>query len=262
MGLLKLAGRDSRVSLSTLLIRSGVLSEDEVREANATGMRTGETLGEVVVRKGWATEEAVAALAAKQRELPLRPAGRARGRPRGRLAHPARHGAQPAPGGAPGRRVVVAIARPSRELFTRVNEEVNGASFVVTATSALEAAFASLAPATADAEPEPEPRAAPERTPGEPPAVPDLSELLATIDGALTRLEDARASALALEASLASALGRAAERDSELAEARQAREQDAETIRRLEAELSQRDTRLETFRSELATLTKALDETP
>ena len=66
-----LAGADSpetpvRVPLGQLLIQSGFLTQVQLDDALYEGSRTGERLGEVVVRRGLATEDDVARLLAEQ----------------------------------------------------------------------------------------------------------------------------------------------------------------------------------------------------
>src|SRR6202035_4795562 len=59
-----------RPSLGALLVGAGLASDDQVQDAIAEGMRSGEKLGEVVLRKGWASEAEVAELLAEQWRLP------------------------------------------------------------------------------------------------------------------------------------------------------------------------------------------------
>ena len=59
----------ARRPLGELLIAAGVIDEDQLDEALADGRETGERLGEVVVRRGWATEDTVAKVLAEQWSL-------------------------------------------------------------------------------------------------------------------------------------------------------------------------------------------------
>ena len=59
-----------RSSLGTLLIEAGVASKKDVKDALAEGQQTGERLGEVIIRKGLATDELIAKLLAEQWQLP------------------------------------------------------------------------------------------------------------------------------------------------------------------------------------------------
>ena len=58
-----------RALLGSLLRQAGFLTEEQLDAALQEGTKTGERLGEVVVRRGWATEDDVAKLLAKQWQL-------------------------------------------------------------------------------------------------------------------------------------------------------------------------------------------------
>src|SRR5204863_8913365 len=49
-----------RKPLGTLLVEAGLIDESQLAEALHDGTQTGERLGEVVVTRGWATEDDVA----------------------------------------------------------------------------------------------------------------------------------------------------------------------------------------------------------
>jgi hypothetical protein len=55
-----------RKPLGTLLVEAGLIDESQLAEALHDGTQTGERLGEVVVTRGWATEDDVARLLAEQ----------------------------------------------------------------------------------------------------------------------------------------------------------------------------------------------------
>jgi regulator of replication initiation timing len=63
--------RTRRTPLATMLVDAGFVTVEQIEDANAECTRTGERLGEVIVRHGWATEEDVARLLAEQFELPF-----------------------------------------------------------------------------------------------------------------------------------------------------------------------------------------------
>src|SRR5579871_1863274 len=46
-----------RPSFGALLVRAGIASDTDVKNALEEGLRSGERLGEVVIRKGWASEQ-------------------------------------------------------------------------------------------------------------------------------------------------------------------------------------------------------------
>ncbi len=58
-----------RTALGTMLIEAGFLDNSRLEEALRIGTDTGERLGEVVVRKGWASEDDLAKILAKQWQL-------------------------------------------------------------------------------------------------------------------------------------------------------------------------------------------------
>jgi hypothetical protein len=58
-----------RKPLGELLIAAGIIDEEQLGEALNEGRETGERLGEVVVRRRWATEDAVAKVLAEQWNL-------------------------------------------------------------------------------------------------------------------------------------------------------------------------------------------------
>src|SRR5687768_8795757 len=58
-----------RTPLGRLLRDAGFLTDEQLESALREGTDTGERLGEVVVRRGWATEDDVAKLLAEQWQL-------------------------------------------------------------------------------------------------------------------------------------------------------------------------------------------------
>src|SRR3954454_12430341 len=58
-----------RELLGPLLLEAGLLDQSQVEEAAREGQETGERLGEVVVRHGWASEDDVARVLAEQAGL-------------------------------------------------------------------------------------------------------------------------------------------------------------------------------------------------
>ena len=56
----------ARRPLGVMLVEAGFVTQNQVDEALAEGARTGERIGEIVVRHGWATEDDVAILLAEQ----------------------------------------------------------------------------------------------------------------------------------------------------------------------------------------------------
>ncbi len=287
-----------RPSFGALLVRAGIASDGDVKEALAEGMRTGERLGEVVIRKGWATEERIAQVLAEQWQLPFMEAHEAAVDPdalqRVPLAVARELGALPI--GFDGPSVLLAIAEPNEELFAAVRSRVGEASYVVVAHSVLEPLIATLSqPRAATEAVQPgfvergDPSSAPEPVPAaeasilsepaaiepplgwEPPHASSLSgcreetgeveALIDTIDSASRDLDRVRGEVEALGAALGRAKTQLGEYESALAAATEARERDSATIRRLEAELSQRDGIFEALKGQIASLNRTLDTT-
>ena len=286
-----------RPSFGALLVRAGIASDGDVKEALAEGMRTGERLGEVVIRKGWATEERIAQVLAEQWQLPFVEAHEAAVDPgalqRVPLAVAQELGALPI--GFDGTTVVLAIAEPNEDLFAAVKSRVGDASFVVVAHSVLEPLIATLSEPSAVSqaiepafvEPD-DPYSLPEPAPAPAPSLRDeavaveaprewesahpssfsgnqeetgeVAALIDTIDSASRDLDRVRGEVEALGAALARAKTQLGEYESALAAATEARDRDSATIRRLEAELSQRDGIFEALKGQIATLNRTLDE--
>lgn len=128
-----------RVSLTTLLKGAGIASEEEIRVALEEGERTGEKLGEVVVRRGWASEGRLAKLLAAQwglkaldpGELSVDPAAVAR----------VEMGLASELGGFPvwfdQQGIVVAVSEPNEERFAAFRGLLGNVSFVVVPASTL-----------------------------------------------------------------------------------------------------------------------------
>ena len=64
-------GSARRHSFAALAVAAGIVTADQFSEAFEEGQRTGERPGEVLVRRGWAREEAIARVLAQQWEFPF-----------------------------------------------------------------------------------------------------------------------------------------------------------------------------------------------
>ena len=130
-----------RPSLAGLLVGAGLTTYEQITEALEEGLGTGERLGEVIVRRGWATEEDLAALLAEQWGLPYLDGstvdvdavavGRlplARARELGAL--PVHYDSY---------ELVVVVAEPAEDRFAKLRESLGEVSFAVVGRSALEA---------------------------------------------------------------------------------------------------------------------------
>jgi type II secretion system (T2SS) protein E len=131
--------RRGRVPLGTLLVEAGVASEADIRDALDEGNRTGERLGEVVLRRGWISERKLTKLLAEQWGL------RAPGPVKMQVdpAALARIDAERAAelGGIPFEfdedGLVVAVAEPKTDRFEAFQALLGNVSFVVVAPSTL-----------------------------------------------------------------------------------------------------------------------------
>jgi len=129
-----------RRSLAALLTEAGIASEDQIHEALEEGERTGEKLGEVVVKRGWASEETLARLLAEQWGLTSVDPGALSLDPlavsRIDIARATDLGGFPVWFDQQG--IVVAVAEPSDERFAAFRELLGNTSFVVVPRSTLQ----------------------------------------------------------------------------------------------------------------------------
>ena len=113
-----------RPSLAGLLVGAGLTSYEQITEALEEGLGTGERLGEVIVRRGWATEEDLAELLAEQWSLPYLDGAQIDVDPVAveqlPLATARELGALPVH--YDGAELVVAIAEPAEDRFAKVRE--------------------------------------------------------------------------------------------------------------------------------------------
>ena len=162
-----------RAALGSLLIQSGIATKSQVKDAVNEGLQTGERLGEVAVRRGWATQEQIAILLADQWQLRyLGTEALAVDLTALRLLPIAAvRELDAVPIGFDERGVLVAVAEPSLDLFAAVQERIDqDVSFAVVTRLALDSLLgsrmlgaapagvdenASLGPLTAPPEPEP-----------------------------------------------------------------------------------------------------------
>lgn len=142
-----------RSSLGTLLIEAGVASKKDVKDALAEGQQTGERLGEVIIRKGLATDELIAKLLAEQWQLPYAEGDEITVDEVAALRISRTDaqdlGAQPI--AYDGDTIVMAIAEPRSDLFEEVAKRIGDASYVVVSRSTMEQLLgAPLAPVADD----------------------------------------------------------------------------------------------------------------
>src|SRR5580765_4880912 len=183
--------RSGRPSLGSLLVGAGHVTEDQVKDALAEGIRTGERLGEVLVRRRVVTDEVIAELLASQWQVPFVKTAALSVDPTAirQFPHRVARELDAVPIGFERDGVVlVAIAEPSEDTFRRLGERLPDSSCVVIARSALDSLLESRLYAAAPEEPEytfepaPEPQpepepAAVEATPTEPFAWSSVTEI-------------------------------------------------------------------------------------
>jgi hypothetical protein len=270
-----------RPSLTSLLVEAGVASEQGIREALEEGTRTGEKLGEVVVRRGWASEDQLAQLLAKQWQLPFMGADALTVDPAAlrRLPADQAHSLAALPVGFDNQAIVVAVAEPSEHRLAALTDLLGQASFLVVARSELEQLLAALPESPAESEELPPPAdrvtartqpAPADRTDadtstdnpphnddvatnpdafgGEPDAVASLSERLQSIQAEIQQLERA----------LQQALTTVAAQQQELDQARATHLRDTDTIRRLDARLNENGDLFTTLRDRVEELRQTL----
>jgi hypothetical protein len=132
--------RRPRPSLASLMAEEGIASKEQLEEALAEGQQTGERLGEVVLRRGWTTEAALANLIARQWDLTFiaRSLIAVDHDTQARLSRADAKELGVCPVSTSDGTQLVAVADPSEERFGAVREALNGhCTFVVTTPSAL-----------------------------------------------------------------------------------------------------------------------------
>jgi Type II secretion system (T2SS), protein E, N-terminal domain len=143
-----------RPSLATLLADEGVATMDQLEEALAEGMKSGERLGEVVLRRGWINEAGLAQLIARRWDLTFAARSTLTVDEHAQAllsrAEAERLGACPVAfnDGVP----LIAVADPSEERFSEVRAALGTqCRFVVTTPSALSQLIAESPAETASA---------------------------------------------------------------------------------------------------------------
>jgi MshEN domain len=154
-----------RIPLGRLFVNAGLLTEAQVDDALREGSQTGERLGEVVVRRGLATEEKVAQMLAEQWELSY--VDRASiwfdADALARLSREDAQRLQAMPTRVQDGRVVVAVAEPTEQRLSALRQVIGSDTVVVVVPkTALDAALNSeLLTSRRGSEPRPEPEPPP-----------------------------------------------------------------------------------------------------
>jgi len=271
-----------RSPLGALLVEAGVASEAEISDALDEANRSGEKLGEVVLRRGWVSEERLAGLLADQwglvapdpATLVLDPVALAR----------MDAGLAGELGGLPvcfDERgvVVVAVAEPKGDRFEAFRSRLGDVSFVVVPRSTLEGLLEARTAPAPESAPTPVELVGPWLAAREEPAHED--EDLAHVDSvdevepfaedspidpasregsAAERLRVLAADVEALEQDLVDARRRVDEQDAQVVSLRHARDADLEMITGLRAECDEHRRRFEALRAKVAELSLALGD--
>jgi hypothetical protein len=286
-----LAGADApaRVPLGQLLIQGGFLTQVQLDDALYEGSRTGERLGEVVVRRGLATEDDVAKLLAEQWGLDYveRSAIWFDGNALTRLSREDAQRLEALPTRVEGGRVVVAVAEPTEQRLEALRELIGQETVVIVVPkSALDAGLRSdllrsargqFSPPdevyeSSEQEPEPEPDTEPEL----PPAAEQDEDDEPVVLAAVTPLPVQRAEEVDMEATtdsdavalLADEAEAVAERLAAQAaavrqqqqELRERSEHYESRIQELEETIEQRDEQLARVRGQLTDLLASFDD--
>src|SRR5438552_3339257 len=156
-----------RIPLGRFFVNAGLLTESQIDGALFEGSQTGERLGEVIMRRGMATEEQVAQMLAEQWELSY--VDRASiwfdADALARLSREDAQRLQAMPTRVQDGRVVVAVAEPTDQRLAALREVIGQDTVVVVPKTALDAALNSeLLTSRRNSEhsgPEPEPPPAP-----------------------------------------------------------------------------------------------------
>jgi hypothetical protein len=287
-----LAGADApaRIPLGQLLIQGGFLTQVQLDDALYEGSRTGERLGEVVVRRGLATEDDVAQLLAEQWSLEYveRSAIWFDGNALARLSREDAQRLEALPTRIEGGHVVVAVAEPTEQRLEALRELIGPETVVIVVPkSALDAGLRSdllrsargqFSPPDGDHEPpadehDPEPEAD-DSEPELPPAAEEDDEEV--VLAAVTPLPVQRAEeddmdttmdsdAVALLADEAEAVAerlaaQAAAVRAQQTELRERSDAYESRIQELEETLERRDEQLARVRSQLTDLLGSFDE--
>jgi MshEN domain len=250
-----------RIPLGRLFVNAGLLTEAQVDDALREGSQTGERLGEVVVRRGLATEEKVAQMLAEQWELSY--VDRASiwfdADALARLSREDAQRLQAMPTRVQDGRVVVAVAEPTEQRLSALRQVIGSDTVVVVVPkTALDAALNSeLLTSRRGSEPRPEPEPPPapvtelrladplhELPPPayrEPPPLPDPPDqnvpISSDLDSVAALAQQARSVAESLAAQAAAMRAEAAAHQRQMVEAQEVNELRAR-VAELEAELA------------------------
>jgi MshEN domain len=267
-----------RPALGTMLTERDFITREQLAVALEEGAETGERLGEVIVRRGWISEDDLARLLAEQWQLGF--VDRASiwfdGHALGRITREDAQRLEALPTSVQDGRVVVAVAEPTQQRLTALREVMgDDAVVVVVPKSALDAGLRSDLLTGGSAEvavnteedtvyAEPTEWAAEDEHGLE--VVADVVADEAHLATTLTAVEAATSDVSALQASVSELSGRLADiaqdvatASQRLAAAERARAESEAKVAELEERLAQRTEVGENLRAQLADLSRTLD---
>ena len=261
-----------RPPLGALLTGRGLISEARLEEALAEGVATGDRLGEVLVRRGWVTEDDVAKLLAEQWQLGYveRASIFFDADALGRMSREEAQRLEALPTRVQDGHVVVAVAEPTEERLRALRQVIGDETVVVVVPkTALDAGLRSELLSSRASEPTATPPIEQAPTPvAKPPelAVVPTHEPQADVAALVSALEAAAAEAAALQAGTAALAGRLARLVDDAAAAASrvtastTSAADQAKIERLEQQLAQRTDVTESLKEQLAGLTRTLED--
>jgi regulator of replication initiation timing len=257
-----------RTPLATLLTAAGLVTADQIEDANAEAAMTGERLGEVIVRHGWASEEDVAKVMAEQYELPFLTGEEFAVEPEvaSLIDRKEARRLEACPVGYMEESLVIAIAEPAELRFREVRQLLGDKTlFVVVTPPTLEDLYVAVWGAPDEPEPapkdqpstEPLPELGPEIDPGE------ILEALGAIESAFT---SGAAAVEGLRGQLSGLVEATAAQRRELVETRakldahdESRRQEVDLIASLEEQLAQKTQFVNDLKAKLGDVVSGLE---
>jgi hypothetical protein len=263
-------GRVRRTPLATLLTSSGLVTSEQIEDANAEGRMTGDTLGEVIVRHGWATEEDIAKVLAEQWELPFLSGDSFAVEPEvaERIQLKEARRLEACPVGFVDDSLVVAIDDPTEPRFKEVRQLLgDSALFVVVTPTTLRQLYEAVWGKSEEVEaPPPEQKKEPPKEKPAPTPELDTGDVLAALEAIDAALGAGREAVAGVRNGLATLVEASAadrreldECRSQLADHDDSRRADVERIEQLEEQLAQRTQVVNDLKTKLGDFVSGLD---
>jgi hypothetical protein len=254
-------GRVRRTPLPSLLTASGLVTSEQIEDANAEGRMTGDSLGQVIVRHGWASEEDIAKVLAEQYELPYLAGESFAVEPEvAERMHPndARR-VEACPVGFVDDSLVVALDDPTEPRFKEVRQLVgDSALFVIVTPTTLRELYEAVWGEVEVAEAAPAPPEPPRERPAPAPELDttDIMSALETLESALGAVRNGLTTLVETSAAQRNELD---ECRAQLADHDQSRRSDLDRIGELEEQLAQRTQVVNDLKTKLGDFVSGLD---